>query len=255
MQRRRFYAPPPALSASATQGDRIALSADESHHLLRVLRLTRGDEVYVFDGCGNEFKAAFIGVDGKCAAVEIIERLTDVVESPLPLTLALALMKGEKFDLVVQKATELGVHRVVPLVTEHADVKLKDEQAGRRLERWQRISLEALKQSGRRRLVEITEPTTLTKFLAMEEAGAAIANLYFNERGGASLKDALAGVGEESAVTVFVGPEGGWGEQEFGLFERHGCVAVTLGRRILRAETAAIVAVALVQQALGDLSR
>lgn len=255
MQRRRFYAPPPALSASAAQGDRIALSADESHHLLRVLRLARGDEVYVFDGCGNEFRAVFISVDGKCAAVEIIERLTDVVESPLPLTLAVALMKGEKFDFVVQKATELGVRRVVPLITEHADVKVKGEQTGRRLERWQRISLEALKQSGRRRLVEISEPTKPRELLIANAAGTPAANLYFNERGGASLTEALVGAGEENAVTVFVGPEGGWGEQEFGLFERHGCVAVSLGRRILRAETAAIVAVSLVQHMLGDLSR
>lgn len=269
MQRRRFYAPPigdpignqavhstddKAVGKPVATGERLTLSLEESHHLLRVLRLERGDEVFVFDGCGNEYRCRFAEPDGKRAVVEVAETLTDEVESPLALVLAQALAKGEKFDWIVQKATELGVCRIVPLLTAQADVRLKDEQASRRRERWQRIALEAAKQCGRRRLVEISEPLRVKEFLQNAAAGV---RLYCSERGGALLEEALIGDvvdRQTSTVTVFVGPEGGWSNAEIDCFADYHCQPVTLGRRILRAETAAIVAVALLQHRLGDLS-
>ena len=254
MQRRRFYAPSPRGAQAPVPGDQVRLSDDESHHLLRVLRLSRGDAVYVFDGGGGEWSGSFDGVEGKQALVEIREALPDVVESPLHVTLVQALAKGEKFDLVVQKTTELGVTRIVPLMAQHADVKVKDEQAAKRSERWQRIALEAVKQSGRRRLVEIARPAKLDELLAAK-TGPEQTMIFFNERGGVGLTEALAGTPATGPVTVFVGPEGGWAEEEIDAFTTRGCRAVTLGPRILRTETAAIVAVALLQHALGDLPR
>lgn len=249
MQRRRFYASPDEFD-----GQRVRLSPEESHHLLRVLRLTRGDPAYLFDGCGREFQCSFVEVEGKRAVLEVVASLGDEVESPLHLTLAQALTKGEKFDWIVQKATELGVSRIIPLASEHADLKLNREQADKRVERWQRISLEALKQCGRRRLVEITSPLTPAELLADSEERPGV-SLFFNERGGSSINEALDNITDKGAVAALIGPEGGWSDREIALLEARGCLAISLGRRVLRTETAALVAMTLLQHILGDLSR
>ena len=265
MQRRRFYAAPEAIGESA-----IHLSRDESHHLARVLRLHAGDEAFAFDGCGREYRCRVAASDAHQARLEVIEALTDRVESPLDLTLGQALAKGEKFDLIVQKATELGVRRIAPLVTENTDVRLSDERAEKRAERWRRIALEALKQSSGRRLVEIPQPMALVDFLdsitpgkglrtpttrAADERPAPPALLVFSERGGASINEALGQTSHAQPVFACVGPEGGWSEVEIEGFVARGASFVTLGPRTLRAETAALVAVALIQHRLGDLSR
>jgi 16S rRNA (uracil1498-N3)-methyltransferase len=256
MQRRRFYAPP-----EQADGTFVTLSRDETHHLLRVVRMRPGDEAFVFDGRGREFKCSLSGVESDRARLRILDALAGEVESPLDLTLAQSLARGEKFDLIVQKATELGVRRIIPIVTEHGDVRLSDEKASKRLERWKRVSLEALKQSGRRSLVEIGEPVALNSFLDATRAETSErdmtsrhpAVLVFSERGGAAANDALDGVSIESGVIILIGPEGGWSDGELALFGERGIRAVTLGPRVLRTETAAIVAIALIQQALGDM--
>ena len=251
MQRRRFYAAPVAIGESIIQ-----LSSEESHHLARVLRLRTGDEAFAFDGCGHEYRCRVAVVHAQQAQLEIVERLTNEVESSLDLTLGQALAKGEKFDLIVQKATELGVRAIAPLVTANADVKLSDERAEKRAERWRRISLEALKQSGGRRLLDIRQPATLGDFIAAiapnEEAAAL---LVFSERGGAAVSDVLREMGHTQRVIALVGPEGGWADSELDLLAERGARMITLGPRILRTETAAIVAVTLIQHRLGDLSK
>jgi 16S rRNA (uracil1498-N3)-methyltransferase len=248
MQRRRFYAPPDSINGSA-----VALDPDETSHLARVLRLRPGDEAFVFDGCGREYRCAFLTIEDNRAQLEIKDELANEVESPVDIALAQALAKGEKFDLAVQKATELGVSSIIPLLTEHADVKLSDERFEKRLERWRRISLEALKQSGRRKLVDISPPMTLKEFLESQSAGSC-ALLVFSERGGAAIKTALLDAVDKKSAAALVGPEGGWSADELKLMSERGASAVTLGPRILRTETAAIVAIALIQHALGDLS-
>jgi 16S rRNA (uracil1498-N3)-methyltransferase len=270
MQRRRFYTAPDAVSDSV-----IYLSSDESHHLARVLRLRGGDDAFAFDGCGREYRCRVASVDARGARLEIIEALADRVESPVALTLAQALTKGEKFDFIVQKATELGVRSIAPLITEQADVKLSDERAEKRAERWRRIALEALKQSGGRRLVDLQQPAALADFIASitgseraaAEPGLAASEkiapppalLVFSERGGRSISEALSKVNYTESVTesvvALIGPEGGWSDPELVLLESRGATFVTLGPRILRTETAALVAVTLIQHRLGDLSR
>jgi 16S rRNA (uracil1498-N3)-methyltransferase len=248
MARHRFYATPEEISSGP-----VRLSADETYHFVKVLRLRPGDEVNIFDGRGREYNCRLLAIKDGSAQLEITEEVSGRVESPLRLTLAQALAKGEKFDLIVQKATELGVSRIVPLATDHTDVKLKEDRRANRLERWRRISLEALKQCGRRRLVEITAPMTVAELLAGLATGKGPV-LQFSERGGAGVGDALKGTAIGSPVTVMIGPEGGWSDAELDLLRAHGAKAVTLGPRTLRTETAAIVAVALIQHALGDLS-
>jgi 16S rRNA (uracil1498-N3)-methyltransferase len=252
----RFFASPDQIGNST-----ITLSIDESHHLIRVLRMRPGDEAFVFDGEGQEFRCKVITTNGNRARLEIIEALTNSVESPLRITLAQALAKAEKFDLIVQKATELGASRIVPLASDRADVKLSAESTQRRLQRWRRISLEALKQCGRRKLVEISAPLTLKEFISagrLESASGVslkAVGLVFSERGGMPIEQALGLASDEIAAVALIGPEGGWSGQELALMERCGYKSVTLGPRVLRTETAAIVALTLIQHALGDLSR
>jgi 16S rRNA (uracil1498-N3)-methyltransferase len=251
MTRRRFYAPPVEIRDSI-----IALSAEETHHLTHVLRMAPGDPAFVFDGCGREYRCNFRGVKDDRAQLEVGEMLSDVVESPVEITLAQALAKGEKFDFIVQKVTELGVSRIVPLVTRYADARLDDQQTARRIERWRRISLEAVKQCGRRKLVEITVPRTVREFAGAGGVDSASQQtlLLFSERGGVAITDALAEKSNPHAVVAMVGPEGGWSDDELVLLNEAGSKAVTLGPRVLRTETAAIVALTLIQHAIGDLS-
>jgi 16S rRNA (uracil1498-N3)-methyltransferase len=260
MQRRRFYAATDAIGEFV-----IHLSREESHHLARVLRLRAGDVAFAFDGCGREYRCRVKGTDAHRAELEIIEALSDTVEPPVALTLAQALAKGEKFDLIVQKATELGVRAIAPLITENADVRLNDERAEKRAERWRRIALEALKQSGGRRLVEIRQPAALTDFIASLNEPSTIepplaedeqtALLVFSERGGVTIGEALGDIHHIRRVIALVGPEGGWSDDELERLRSRGAAFITLGPRILRTETAALVALTLIQHRLGDLSR
>jgi 16S rRNA (uracil1498-N3)-methyltransferase len=256
MSRHRFYAPPASLTGST-----IILSPAESHHLAKVLRLKAGDEVFVFDGCGHEYRCRVLQPAAKAAQLEIAAAMTNRVEPPIRVTLAQSLAKGDKFDLIVQKATELGVAAIVPVVTARSELKLGAEQAGKRLQRWERVSLEALKQSGRRTLVDIHQPVLLRDFLdktfwrpdrLTQSGDARNTPFVFCEKGGKPLREVLdASVGRSSATAV-IGPEGGWSEDELGLFAARECKLVTLGPRILRTETAAIAALAVLFHSLGD---
>jgi 16S rRNA (uracil1498-N3)-methyltransferase len=263
MTRRRFHAPPEAFTAD---GATVALSPDETRHLRDVLRVRGGEEVSVFDGEGREFAClvAEAGSRGRDAAAQL-EVLRQVEpprpESALELTLGVALLKGEKFDLVIQKATELGVSRVVPLVTRRADVRLRDERdAEARIARWRRLALEAAKQSGRARLPSIESPAPLTALFSWPPREGEL-RLFFAERGGGPLSEATAEAGSNDdgekarprAVVAVVGPEGGWDDEEISAASRGGWRIVTLGGRTLRAETAALVVAALVQHLCGDL--
>ena len=253
MARRRFYASPNNIADSL-----VTLSIHETHHLIHVLRMTPGDEAFVFDGCGREFRCRFRKIEATQALLEIEGTLSDVVESPVQLTLAQALAKGEKFDFIIQKATELGVVSIVPLTTRFADVRLDDQQKHKRVERWRRISLEATKQCGRRRLVEITTPRTLKEFILERETAIDSEihrTLLFSEQGGIPIGEALADLPSPAQICALVGPEGGWSDDELEAMTGCGCRAVTLGPRVLRTETAALVAITLIQHTLGDLSR
>ncbi len=243
---RRFFAPPENIDGST-----VRLSKEETHHLARVLRMQIGDEVSVFDGEGREFKCGIFEVNANSARLEIIESLVIVRESRLDLTLAQGLAKGEKFDFIVQKATELGVSRIVPLATQNSDVRLQEDRSAKRVERWRRISLEAIKQCNRSKLVDIAVPISLEDFLNTDQS-AASELLVFSEAGGSTIKEAAAGLAGKS-ITALVGPEGGWSPGELEMLDARNAKAVSLGPRIVRTETAAVVAVALIQHLLGDM--
>ncbi|PYS93944.1 MAG: 16S rRNA (uracil(1498)-N(3))-methyltransferase [Acidobacteria bacterium] len=254
MTRRRFYAPPEAF---APDGARVVLSREETAHLVNVLRLRAGDEVFVFDGAGREFRCVITearGRDGR-APLEVVQQVEPQrPESPLELTLAVALLKGEKFDLVVQKACELGVARIVPVVTARGDVRLRaGSGADARVARWQRLALEAAKQSGRARVPTVSAPVSLEPLLT-NEADASSMRLLFTERDGCGLLETSnSWAACPSTLTALVGPEGGWADEELALGRAAGWQLITLGGRTLRAESAAIVVPALLQHLCGDL--
>ena len=245
MSRRRFFAPPEAFRQKT-----VVLTADEAKHLREVLRLKPGDQVYVFDGAGNEFRCTIVQAKRDEATLEISEIVAATApESPLNLTLGVALLKGEKFDLVVQKATELGVTRILPVMTRHADIQLRDaSDAEKRLNRWRRIAMEAAKQSGRATVPEIPLPVSFESVVKSESAEL---RLLFSERSGKPLTDAISGA--PVTVITLVGSEGGWADEEINLATDNGWRVVTFGGRILRAETAAITVSVLMQNVLGDL--
>lgn len=250
MSRRRFYAPQEAFAADLGS---VILEADEARHLREVLRLKPGDEVYVFDGAGREFQCSVESARRDVAQLRIVsEVLPARSESPLHLTLAVALLKSDKFDLVVQKATELGVARVAPVMTKLADIRLRDESdTEKRLTRWRRIALEAAKQSGRALVPEIVAPIS---FADLIKTTADEINVMFTERGGGSLVSLTAnGANRFRSITALVGSEGGWTETELQEAQTAGWHLVTLGGRTLRAETAAIAVTALLQHTFGDL--
>jgi 16S rRNA (uracil1498-N3)-methyltransferase len=251
MTRRRFYAPPTGFNDRQAS---VTLIADEARHLREVLRLKPGDEVYVFNGEGKEFLARIEESRRDQALLQVIREVEPArPESQLQLTLAVALLKGEKFDLVVQKATELGVTRIVPVSTKHADIRLRDESdAEKRVTRWQRIAMEAAKQSGRAVVPNVASVLPVASLLDTRDEGCNC--LMFSERDGQSLTQATQDLAmAANQITALVGSEGGWSDEEIAAARAAGWKIVTLGGRTLRAETAAIAVTALMQHLFGDL--
>jgi 16S rRNA (uracil1498-N3)-methyltransferase len=248
MGRRRFHAPPGAFNSHSRT---VRLEADEARHLREVLRLQPGDEVYVFDGTGKEFRCAIESSRRDTALLNVLEEIEPASpESPFQITLAVALLKSDKFDLVVQKATELGVVRVVPVMTRLADIKLKDESdANKRVMRWRRIALEAAKQSGRAFVPEIAVPVAFAELINAPKSNDQ--KVLFSERQGESL-DSMEH--KDGPMTALVGSEGGWTKDELDAAETAGWKLITLGGRTLRAETAAIAVATLLQHRFGDLN-
>jgi 16S rRNA (uracil1498-N3)-methyltransferase len=251
MTRRRFYAPPTAFDDTQNS---VTLIADEARHLREVLRLKPGDEVYVFNGAGKEFLSRIEESRRDNARLQIIREVEPArPESQLQLTLALALLKGEKFDLVVQKATELGVTHIVPVMTKHADIHLRDESdAAKRVTRWQRIAMEAAKQSGRAVVPKVASVIAFASFIEAQGVGSNC--LMFSERDGRPLQETRLELAvDANQMSALVGSEGGWSDEEIAATRAAGWNVVTLGGRTLRAETAAITVVALLQYLFGDL--
>lgn len=241
---RRFYAPPENFKENT-----VVLDAGETKHLRDVLRLRVGDEVSVFDGEGNEYFCRIEEIGKKEARLQIQKKLDNTKESHLDLKLAVSLLKGEKFDLVIQKACELGVSEIIPLQTKRADVKIKDpKDIEKRIERWQRIALEAAKQCGRSKLLKIQKPVSFEECIDTNNDA-----ILFSERGGKSLEKFIKDSKKLTQITAVVGPEGGWNDSELEIAKEKRVRILTLNGRIMRAETAAIAITAILQHRFGDL--
>lgn len=243
MEIRRFYAPPAALSAS--EG---ILDETETHHLRDVLRLTAGQEIQVFDGTGREYRCLIERIERRQSRFSIIEEVAPISpESPLGLQIASVLLKGDKLDAVVQKSVELGVTRFVPLLSTRCDVR--PDGISKRLLRWRRIALEATKQCGRARLMEIAELRPVTDLLK-SPLSQNETRVMFSERSGRR----LSSLPSTNQITAIFGPEGGWDDGEIEAAATAGVNVITLGGRVMKADTAAIAISAILQCRFGDLN-
>ena len=239
----RFHVP------GALPGARLALPEHSAHHAREVLRLRSGASVQVFDGAGAEFEAELDDVSRRGVTARLGAAVTPRAESPLRLVLAVSPLKGDRMELVVQKATELGVAAIWPVVTFRTDAAARPALQGSRGERWERVASGAAEQSGRAVVPEVAPTTTLEGLVARSFEGQRV--VLLETPGHAPL--ASLGVDASRALLLLVGPAGGFEPSEAETLLAAGFAAASLGPRILRAETAAVVAVAIAQASWGDL--
>ena len=244
----RFFVPKENI-----QGTSATLTGQELEHLRRVLRLSAGDAVTLFDERGWEHDAVIRSLHNDRGKLDIRRSYEAGRESPLALTLALGLTKGEKMDFVVEKATELGVVAILPFISTFTVPKLDDKKIANRTERWRKIALSAAKQCGRTHIPEILP---LCEFGQMVEgAGANQLKLLFWEKETAhSLRQVHDVNADALAILIVIGPEGGLSRAEVESATARNFHSVHLGKRILRAETAAVTVLSLVQFLWGDLT-
>jgi 16S rRNA (uracil1498-N3)-methyltransferase len=245
MLQNRFYVNPKWI-----KGTMVKIRGTDVWHITKVLRFGEGDRIYVFDGTGKEYYVLITEKTPKEVTGVILEKEYKNIESPLKITLAQALPKATKMDLIVQKATELGVHRIIPLKTERVETKTDIRGLEYRRERWQRISIEAAKQSGRVMIPEIEPIISLESFLSREWEGLKL--LFWEEEKEVRFRQVLEQQNEVHEVVVVIGPEGGFSSEEVKKAKEKGFSIVSLGPRILRTESVPIVVLGILQYEWGD---
>ena len=236
------------VDAALEPGALLTLTGGAAGHLTRVLRLRPKAVLTLFNGRGGEYAASLERVQGSKVTVAIGEHAAIERESPFPLTLAQGVSRGERMDLVVQKATELGVARLVPVLTERSIVRLDEEQSDRKSNHWRAIAISACEQCGRNRLPEVALPSRLREFL--RQAAAESVRLLLSPSATQRIEDVRR---PARGATVLIGPEGGLSDAEQEDALAAGFTAVNLGPRVLRTETAAIASLTLLQREFGDL--
>lgn len=242
---------------SAGKSNIIKIEGERAHYLSTVLRCKKGDEIVFFDGNSSR-KAIITGIAMRHLTAEVIGILTVNTESSLNSVLIQGLLKGEKMELVIQKTTELGVREIAPVITERSQIK-----ETRKFPRWRKIAEEASRQSGRTALPVIHEPMPFDDLFLSSSAfplPPRPKGIIFWEENGLPLKEAVLKIPlspippfADSPFFIAIGPEGGFAKKEVDIAESRGLIVASLGKRTLRAETAAIAATALVQHLLGDM--
>lgn len=229
-------------------GQQVRLPEEVANHLVRVMRLREGESCVLFNGDGHDYSATLVELGKRSAEVRIDAAEALDNESPLSITLLQGIARGEKMDLILQKATELGVQRIVPVNAERTEVKLDAARAEKRLAHWRSVVVSACGQSGRARVPVVDAPQSL-----LEAARATTSD---------ALKLTLDPLGEHrlstlstapGGVVIAIGPEGGWSPRDRQALTESGFQGLQLGPRILRTETAGLAAIAAVQARLGDL--
>ena len=243
--RRLFY--------KGTLAAAIEITGDDAHHLMHVMRAKEGQEVIVVDAENQVARMAMSAFREGAVTLTLQERLAADTESPIGLVLAQCLLKADKMDLVVQKAVELGAVGVIPVRSQNCVVRYDAKKAAARRDRWQKIADEAAKQCGRTALLSVAAVTDLNDFLQQNAAAAESELIFFYENEqDQTVKSYLSQV-QAKRIVLLVGPEGGFSLDEATAVAAASGHSVTLGPRILRAETAALTALAVVQYEKGDL--
>ena len=282
----RIFLPPEGLASN-----QIKITGEQARYLSLVLRVTPGETITILDGAGRRYTCRIIQAHKKEVLAEKIKQELYSAESPISITLAQGIPKGEKMDLIIQKSTELGVKKIIPLITEHAEVR----ETGK-LERWRKIALSAAQQSGREKIPEIESPVSLKEFLKIQtgyyhpplhplpsregnksgnfssipsnllansnppsipplakgDEGGFLRIIFSETEKNQTLKKVLKDFKDSPDIVVLIGPEGGFSQEEAALAVKSGFIPVSLGPRILRTETAAITAISILQYEMGD---
>jgi len=226
----------------------IELAGERAHYLSTVLRFGPGTKLIITDGSGSSYLACIISLSRKRAVLDIQEKCAPAPESPIDIMLMQGLLKGEKMDIVVQKASELGVKQIFPVITERSQIR-----ETRKLQRWQKIAEEASRQCGRALITKILEPRDFASAVQVFDQSNT-ARIILWEHAEMPFSSSLEACTGKKQVTLFTGPEGGFSEKEVSTAAEKGFAIARMGKRILRAETAAIAAVSVTQFVLGDLS-
>jgi 16S rRNA (uracil1498-N3)-methyltransferase len=240
----RIFAPVPV-----RPGEDLWLDGDRAHYLTRVLRVRSADTIVLFDGHGGEYPAVVGEISRQGVQLRPGAHSPRDVESPLAIRLIQGISRGERMDFVVQKATELGVQRITPVHTAYSVVRLKADRVEKKSGHWERIAQGACEQCGRNILPVIDAATDLDTVLAEPVGGSRV---ILHTGGGEPIGN-LQRI--DGALTLLIGPEGGFNAAEFDLAVRAGFVPLSLGPRILRTETAALATIAILQSLFGDLNR
>ena len=235
------------LDNTPTDGQ-LALAPEEAHYLATVLRLRTGDAVTAFNGRGMEWNTRVTGLTRRAGLLEVVDTVQPLAESELELTLVQAIVKSEAMDTIVQKATELGVARIAPVVSEYCVVRLDETRIAKRLAHWRRVARSACEQSGRHQAPEILTPVPLDEHLA----AAGPLRLVLDPRAQRDTRDELPATAPRAEVIV--GPEGGFGRRDEAIIDAADIHRIRFGPRVLRADTAAITVCAWAQERWGDLS-
>lgn len=243
---RRFY-----IEADQLNGQAAEITGTEARHIRTVLRMQPGDRLELIDGSGYAYESRIQGISEDQIRVEILGRYPSAAESPLELSIALGFLKDKKMDLLIRHLTELGISRFIPVWTARGVARPPEKRIASRMERWQSIAKEAVKQSRRDRVPEIARPLAFNE--ALELGCKSDKRLIFWEQADAGLSPEARAQQSASSVFVLIGPEGGFTEKEARMAVDKGFSLLTMGPRILRAETAAISACALIQYLFGDM--
>ncbi|MBW8353892.1 MAG: 16S rRNA (uracil(1498)-N(3))-methyltransferase [Pseudomonas sp.] len=216
----------------------------QAHYIGRVLRMAEGAALQVFDGSGTEFRGTLVEVGKKRVRVQLDESFAGQDESPLQIHLGQGLSRGERMDWAIQKATELGVSEITPIFSERCEVRLKDERADKRLLHWRQVAISACEQCGRSRVPLIHPPVLLADWIKQTQADLKLV-LH-------PVAQPLESHAKPQTLAFLIGPEGGLSDAEVEQAHGAGFLPARLGPRVLRTETAPVVALAVAQQLWGD---
>jgi 16S rRNA (uracil1498-N3)-methyltransferase len=258
----RIFLPPQKLTS-----DQITIDDENARYLSIVLRVRPGELITIFDGTGHRYLCRIIQVHKKEVVAEKVGMETCSAESPVAITLAQGLPKADKMDFIIQKSTELGVSRIIPLITERSQVRHTEK-----IERWRKIALSASQQSGRGRIPEIEEIVSIEEFLKNTpltpldrgeqfpplkkgDEGGFLNILFSEEQKEINLKNILNDFNAVKNIVLLIGPEGGFTKIEVSAAVKKGFIEASLGPRILRTETAPIAAISIIQYELGDMGQ
>ncbi|MBS3907728.1 MAG: 16S rRNA (uracil(1498)-N(3))-methyltransferase [Syntrophaceae bacterium] len=242
----RFYIPNPQI-----EKDLLTIKGNEVRHIRRVLRLKAGDEITVFDGSGKEYEGRIIEEGPTSVVIEVGDIFSSKEEAPLEVTLAQSLLKGEKMDYLIQKATELGVREIIPFFSSRSVPLLDKSKKLERHRRWERIAIEASKQCGRGFIPKIDHIRDYSEMLSL--APLESLRLILWEEEGGRLKEVLKEFKNKKRIFFIVGPEGGLSREEVEKSKGMGFIPVYMGQRILRAETASLCLLSILQYEWGDI--